>query len=293
MADVSEAQSLTGESLWASVLAARTQQAPKLRAIAGFVIDSPAEFIRMTSREICAHLGTSEPTLIRFCQGFGYTGLADFRIELALALAARGSALAVPPQTADRRLANPQGKRRIARAALGLLSEERSLLVDNGSTVEAFSEVLGAQTDRAALTVMTSGLTVAQNVLRPGLHQVLLTGGLIQPGTASLGGRQAEASLSGLYFDSLIMGADSIDTTAGLSTYSEAEAHLTRAMVDAAARVIVLADHSKFRSARLHRICGLSRVSVLVTDQPPPEPHQQALGAAGVRLVIAGEEGQS
>lgn len=63
----------------------------------------------MTAREICARLGTSEPTLIRFCRGFGYTGLADFRIGSALALADQGSGIA--PLAADRRLANQAAKR--------------------------------------------------------------------------------------------------------------------------------------------------------------------------------------
>lgn len=277
----------SGAALWAAIAEARESMPAKLRAIASFVTDDPAEFIRMTSREICAKLGTSEPTLIRFCQALGFSGLADFRIELALALAAQSAGAAVHPQASDRRLSNPDGKRRIAEAAIGLLAQDNAILIDNGSTVEVLAELLGTRDDHPPLTVMTSGLAVAQNALRNDRHRVMLTGGVIRPSTASLSGRLVESSLNGMNFDSFVMGADSIDIEGGLSTYSEDEAHVTRAMTQAASRVIVLADHTKFRRARLHRICGLARIAILVTDRPPGDDIRTALEQAGVTLIVA------
>lgn len=291
MQQAHEDKPLQGAALWAAVLAARDTLPAKLRAIAAFVTEDPSEFIRMTSREICARLGTSEPTLIRFCRSLGFAGLAEFRIELALALAAQNSAPAIHPQAADRRLANPRGKRRIAEAAMGLLLDDRAVLIDNGSTVEIVAELLGQSDEHPAMTAMTSGLVVAQHLMRNGRHRVMLTGGLIRPSTGSLTGRLAESSLSGMNFDTFIMGADSIDPEGGLSTYSEDEAHVTRAMVDAAARVIVLADHTKFRGSRLHRICGLSQVSIMITDRPPAAEILAALDEAAVRLIVVADRG--
>ncbi|WP_243698735.1 DeoR/GlpR family DNA-binding transcription regulator [Paracoccus alkanivorans] len=283
----SDNKPLSGAALWAAISAAQDSMPAKLRAIAGFVTEDPAEFIRMTSREICAKLGTSEPTLIRFCRSLGFAGLADFRIELALALASQGAAASVHPQIADRRLSNPAGKRRIAEAAIGLLAEDSAILIDNGTTVEVLAELLGTREDVPPLSVMTSGLMVAQQALRSGRHRVMLTGGVIRASTGSLSGRLVESSLSGMNFSSFVMGADSIDPDGGLSTYSEDEAHVTRAMVEAASRVIVLADHTKFRGARLHRICGLRRIAILVTDRNPDEQIRAALDAAGIRLIVA------
>lgn len=60
---------------------------PELAKIARFALDHPEFFIRKTSREICAEPGTSELTLIRLCQQFGYAELSDFPTDLALALA--------------------------------------------------------------------------------------------------------------------------------------------------------------------------------------------------------------
>ncbi|MGA0617306.1 DeoR/GlpR family DNA-binding transcription regulator [Paracoccus sp. KR1-242] len=284
---------LHGAALWAAVLAARDSMPAKLRAIAAFVAEDPSDFIRMTSREICGRLGTSEPTLIRFCRSLGFAGLAEFRIELALALAAQSAGTAVHPLADDRRLANPDAKRRIATTAMELLRDDHAILIDNGSTVEIVAELLGQSDAHPAMTIMTSGLVVAQHALRNGRHRVMLTGGVIRPSTGSLTGRLAEGSLNGMNFDTFVMGADSIDPEGGLSTYSEDEAHVTRAMVEAATRVIVLADHTKFRGSRLHRICGLARVAILVTDRMPAEPICAALEGAGVRLIVAGDSAQN
>ena len=103
---------------------ARPGLSPKLRAIAGFALEEPERFIRNTSREICAALGTSEPTLIRFCQLFGYSGLSDFRIDLALALAkhARGAGF-VEPLAHDRRQVNTAAKSRHRRGRGALVAE--------------------------------------------------------------------------------------------------------------------------------------------------------------------------
>lgn len=272
---------LTGPALWDGILRARDAMQGKLARIAGFVAEEPADFIRMTAREACSRIGTSEPTLIRFCRALGFSGLADFRIELALALA--GATLA-----SDRRRLNPDGKRRIARAAVALLDADQALLIDNGSTAEILAEEIARDDRLPPMTLMTNGMAVAQKLMRFGRHRVMLTGGVISTETAALSGRMAEAGLAEMCFDSFLMGADSIDPETGISTCSEDDAHVTRAMVDAAARVIVLADHSKFRRARLHRICDLSRIAVLVTDRDPDPAMARAITAAGVRLIVAG-----
>ncbi|SHJ23999.1 transcriptional regulator [Wenxinia saemankumensis] len=272
------------DDLMAAIAHQRGGLSPKLRAIAGFALDEPERFIRNTSREICGVLGTSEPTLIRFCQIFGYSGLSDFRIDLALALArsARPGGF-VEPLAGDRRRVNHAAKAAIARAAVPLIAGDRSLLIDNGSTAELFAMRLD---EAPPLTVMTSGLMVAQHLLGHGRHSVMLTGGRIRPESLALTGRAAEQLLATMRFDTLVMGADSIDPAQGLSTFLEDEAHQTRAMVEAANRVIVLADRTKFLKSSLHWICALEKVAILVTDLAPGDPLIPRMEEKGVQVVL-------
>jgi DeoR/GlpR family transcriptional regulator of sugar metabolism len=256
---------------------------PKLATIARFALEHPESFIRKTSRDICAELGTSEPTLIKFCQQFGYSGLSDFRIDLALALANHRSGRDfVEPLARDRRQVNLAAKQLIAQAVVELVADDQSLLIDNGSTTEVFAHLLGGASPK---TIMTTGIWVAQNALAHGIHTVMLTGGRIRPNAMSMTGRMVEATVGQMHFDTFVMGAGSIDADMGLSTFQEDEAHNTRFMLGAARRVIVLADNTKFNKPRLHTICGMDRVDILVTDLDPKDPRFAAIKAQGTHIV--------
>jgi len=270
--------------LISAIEAARDGLSPKLQAIARFALDDPESFVRNTSREICATLGASEPTLIRFCQSFGHSGLSDFRIALALSYAHHARGGLFEPLHHDRRQVNVTQKRAIAAAAVTLIAGDRSLLIDNGSTAECFAAALAGV---GPLTIMTTGLPVAQAALAHGRHEVMLTGGRIRPNALALTGRVVETVLASMRFDTFVMGADSVDPETGLSTFREDEAHVTLAMVEAAARVIVLADRTKLRKPSLHRICGLDRVDTLVTDLAPDDPLVAQIEARGVCVLPA------
>jgi DNA-binding MurR/RpiR family transcriptional regulator len=55
--------------------------------IAHFVMLNPAEFLEVDAREIGYLCGTSEATVVRFCQRIGYRGLSDMKKVLARELA--------------------------------------------------------------------------------------------------------------------------------------------------------------------------------------------------------------
>ncbi|MEM1129334.1 MAG: transcriptional regulator [Pseudomonadota bacterium] len=276
------------QDLFAAISDVQDTLSPKLAGVAAYALGKPERFIRNTSREICAELKISEPTLIKFCQSLGYAGLSDFRIDYALALAHKAGAQGfVEPLAHDRRRVNPQAKARIARAAAAAIEGDRSLLIDNGSTAEAFALELD---QFPALTIMTTGLLVAQNAMRHKRHKVMLTGGRIRPNSMSLTGPLVEESIGKMRFDTFLMGAASIDPVYGISTFEEDEAYLTRRMMDAARRVIVLADKTKFLKPALHRICEMAQVDVFVTDLVPDDPEFTAIEAQGVRVISAAQE---
>ncbi len=260
----------------------------KLQRIAEFAVADPVAFIRHNSKDICTQIGISEPTLIRFCKKLGYSGLAEFRIDLALALAQQGQRQdMIEPVVQDRRTVNLAAKSQIARIGARLVVGDAAVLVDNGSTAELFAASLG---NAPPMTFMTTGLTVAHHLLAHGQHEVMVTGGRIRPNARSMTGRLVDAALVGMRFDTFVMGANSIDPHGGLSTFREDEAHVTRAMVDASARVIVLADRSKFMKPLLRKICDIERVAIVVTDLAPDDPVAQDIAARGVKVISTQDE---
>lgn len=269
--------------------ASRNAPSSKTRALSRYVLESPVEFIRSSAKDVCARLGISEPTLIRFCQGFGHAGLAEFRIDLALALS-QGSRIVLPnPQ--DRRSVNLAAKRAMAIRAVELVAGDHSILIDNGSTAEIFADALNALPPK---TVMTTGLGVAHNLTAGGRHTVMLPGGTIRPETASLSGRLVDAALAGMRFDTVVLSADSIDPEYGIATLLEDEAHQNRLMIGSSARVLVLADRSKFGTRGLHLICRMEAVSAVITDLEPQDERALRIRDKGVDIIsIAAQEATS
>ncbi|QMU59940.1 MAG: transcriptional regulator [Boseongicola sp.] len=256
----------------------------KFRGIAASVLNDPEAFIRGSNSETCERLDASEPTLIRFCQAFGYRGTSEFRIDLALAHARdRRGLSAVEPLHQDRRLVNVAQKMAIADAAAQRVSSDRHLLIDSGSTAEIFARAL---CNSPGKTIMTASLMVAQILMDQGQHDVLLTGGRIRSEARSLTGQLIPQSLSEFHFDTFVMGADCADPGSGLSTFDEDEAVVTRALMGSARRVNGLMDQSKFGEARLHKVCKFDALDCLITDLAETSQITSELRQSGANVVL-------
>ena len=61
---------------------------PQHARVAHFIMLNPADFLELDAREIGYQCGTSEATVVRFCQRIGYKGLSEMKRILARELAA-------------------------------------------------------------------------------------------------------------------------------------------------------------------------------------------------------------
>ncbi|MFV0409877.1 MAG: DeoR/GlpR family DNA-binding transcription regulator [Paracoccus sp. (in: a-proteobacteria)] len=256
-----------------------------LGQIADYLLTHPQEFISRPMRNLCRQIGVSEPTLIRFARHYGYQGLPDLRIALAMSLSAGGGAgPAAEPRLADKEVVNRAAKRAIAECALTLLGDDRAILLDSGSTLRIFAQLLSRA---PAMTIMATGLNTIHALEAAEQHCLMMPGGTLRRGSMSFAGRLAEETLAAMRFDTVYIGADNVDPSSGLSTFAEEEAHLNRAMIRAARRVVVLADASKFRAAALYPICDLAAVDILICDSALPDDTAKAIRAAGTKLMLA------
>jgi DeoR/GlpR family transcriptional regulator of sugar metabolism len=71
----------------------------------------------------------------------------------------------------------------------------------------------------------------------------------------------------------------------GLTTANVLEAEVDRAMVRAAAQVIVVADSSKIGCVGLTITTSLSKIDVLVTDQDAPDDFLAKLRHLGIQVI--------
>jgi DeoR/GlpR family transcriptional regulator of sugar metabolism len=78
-----------------------------------------------------------------------------------------------------------------------------------------------------------------------------------------------------------------MDISAGFTTPNLMEADTNRAMVAAAGRLVVVADHTKWGTVGLSRIARLQDASVLVTDAGISTLAREALAARIGEVLIA------
>ncbi len=172
----------------------------------------------------------------------------------------------------------PQAKQAIGRAAATLVQPGQTLILDAGSTTLAMARALAMR----PLTVITNALDIALLFDRDPGVQLVLTGGSWQPGQRALWGPGALAVLAACRADWAVPGACALDVRMGVTAADEADAAVKRAMVAAAARTMILADHSKQLSVAPFAVAGWSQVHTLVTDRAWPE-----VAAQGVVVQVA------
>lgn len=256
------------------------------RQIADFLGDDPRAFISSPMRTLSERIGVSEPTLIRFARHYGYQGLPDLRLAFAMSLATRdvSASAGLEPRLKDKEVVNRRAKQAIAARAAELTAADRALLLDSGSTVQFLAERLAHAPGKV---IMTTSLNAALILRNSDQHRLMIAGGVVRPNAMSVAGRMAETALAKMTFDTLYLGADTLHPEHGISTYSEEEAHLNRAMIRASKRVVALVDASKFKGPALHHICDLSDVNIIVSDTGLPADIRAAIEATTTELILA------
>lgn len=173
-------------------------------------------------------------------------------------------------------------KVRIAAAAVKLVEEGQSVLLDSGTTTTAIARGLK---DFKRLTVITNAINIAAELA--GTHiEVILTGGTLRPNSFSLVGPIAEQTIRQLSADVLFLGVDGFDTHAGLFTPNLLEAQVNRVMVQVARKTVAVCDSSKFSRRSLCSIIPPSAVHQVITDKQISKSDLQALRDAGVAVTL-------
>lgn len=175
-------------------------------------------------------------------------------------------------------------KERIAKAALAEVPEDGAIILDAGTTTVRLAQVL--PNDRELTVVVNSPVLATILGPRPNIT-VLLLGGRLRGRTLAAVDDWALRPLADLYVDVAFMGTNGCSVERGLTTPDQAEASVKRAMIAAARRVVVLADHTKVGNDNLARFGSLSDVDVLITDSGLDAELATELEEAGVRVVRA------
>jgi len=199
-----------------------------------------------------------------------------------------GGATVNNPYTVDRPVNEKEKiqsaeKNKIGLAAVQLLKENDSIVIASGTTLLYFVKNIPSGLN---LTVVTSALNIAlELVSEPGV-EVIQLGGLMRKSSSSVMGAYAEQILQDFYFNTLFLGVDGIDLDYGLTTTNAMEAHLNRKMINVSQKTIVLADSTKFGKRGFGKICGLEDIDHIITDKGISQQIVNHLEGLGVTVTI-------
>lgn len=189
------------------------------------------------------------------------------------------------PHFEQKRKLNQPEKQAIAREALGLIKDGDAVAFSAGTTTWHVATVL--RPVNRNLTFITNSTNIALTLQENDFEQIVLSGGIFRTPSDALVGPFADRTLSTLNADILFLGVHGVHPEAGLTTPNIAEAETDARLVEAAGRVVVVADHTKLGVVALARIVPLSRVDVLITDEKAPKETIEEIELSGVRVIIA------
>lgn len=187
---------------------------------------------------------------------------------------------AEPTHPTDANLADrlPQ-KQAIGRVVARLVGDGRSVVMDGGS---ATLEVARALRACHGTTVVTNDLLIATELASQDDVRVIVLGGELLPDRSTLVSDRAVDLVADFQLDYAVLGADAVDAR-GVAVADTFGAPMKRAMVQAAATVVVVADSSVFGRSALVRIAELGDVGMVVTDDGLAEQTAAALDVEVVR----------
>lgn len=199
-----------------------------------------------------------------------------------------GGASNTNPFTIDRSVNEKEGlqreeKREIARKAAEYIENNDSIIVASGTTMLALAREISP---KQKLTVITSALQVAGELVNHMDIDILQLGGMVRKSSSSVVGSYAEVMLKDFFCTKLFLGVDGIDFEFGITTSNSMEAELNKRMINMAQKVIVLADHTKFGKRGFSKICGLDEIDEIITDKNLSQVIVDKFRNSGVKITI-------
>ena len=178
-----------------------------------------------------------------------------------------------------------EAKKRIAALVARQVRNGESLMIDTGSTT---AYVAHALSDHSDLVVVTNSPYIAGLLAARNGNRVFMAGGELRAHDAAAFGPETIASIGRFEVRHAILSMGAIHEEKGCMYYHLCEAEYSRAIIDQAEQVTVAADYTKFGRTSLVKVCDLTEIDTLVTDQAPGPGLARCLREAEVDLRVAG-----
>ena len=161
---------------------------------------------------------------------------------------------------------NVRQKQVIAEKIVPLIRDGERILLDSSSTA---LYVVRKLKEKKNLTIITNSVKILIELADRSDWTVLSTGGVLKQNALSLGGSSAEKMIHSYHVDTAICSCKGLDMQLGVMDSNEQDCLIKQAMLESAERRILALDAEKFDKKSFVKVCGLTGVDLIVTDQAP------------------------
>lgn len=183
---------------------------------------------------------------------------------------------------AARETTNIAEKRRIAAAALEFVEPDATIMLDSGSTVLELARQLPSD---IPLTAITYELPTAVVLDGNPNAEVYLLGGKLRKNFEACHGYFAENMLSQFHAGVCFLGIDAVSIDNGIGQHNMYDVRIKQIMIENSAKVILLADHSKFTNKAFIHVASLDQLDVIITDTRLEEDTRRALERQKIQVI--------
>jgi len=226
--------------------------------------------------ELSARLGVSSATIRQDLSFLESEGLIK-RVH-------GGAVLEDAEDLSNRLGVNYDKKLRIARMAARLVNDGETILIESGSTNALLAREL---VKKKNITLITTNVYIARQLRKSKQSDIIILGGLYQPGSESLVGKITRASLDQINFDKAFIGIDGYTAEAGFTLRDLFRAEISSYIIKKASDAIIISDSTKFGKKELTNVCYLSDIKRIATDSELNASYQDEFRKAGINLIMA------
>lgn len=173
-------------------------------------------------------------------------------------------------------------KERIAELAASLIQEGDVIGLSGGTTNFLIAKMLKS---RKGITVVTNAVNIAMELAGSSI-QVVVTGGIMRHNSFELCGPLGEEMVAHLNIGKMFIGVDGISAAGGITTYSEQEAQIAKALIKRSQAAYAVFDHTKTNRTSLFSTAALSELRGVITDAPLPENLSALVEELGISVHV-------
>lgn len=192
------------------------------------------------------------------------------------------TALEIEASHRQREVVHPSEKVAMARAAVKMISEGETIILDASSTCW----FLARQLPDMPLTVITNSLYICTALERRAQIRVLCPGGALAATSMSFVGSVTQEGLSRFHAGTLLFSCRGLDPRLGMTDLSEEQAAVRRKMMAISDRRILMADSSKWGERAWSVIGRMDEIDGLITDAEAPHADLEFLRNRGLDIHV-------